>query len=547
MSAHLSNVCFEQLENRQLLSATIVNDKLVVRTGGGNDTILIYSKNNGSHIGVLENDLAFEFTSSGVNSIEVLTGAGNDYIWLHGTQVAGFPTKSLLVGGAGNDTIIGGNWSDAMWGDDLTPQLGGVSTGTPGNDSLVGGASRDSLIGNEGNDTLKGEAGDDYMTGWGGDDRFEGGPGRDFMEGNDGSDYFDAGSYNDGQDLMYGGGDTPTRRYNDYIDYSKRTRGVLINPSYTAGGGDGEVGENDHVQDFEYYFGGFGNDTLAGTDGQYEQFKGNDGNDLIYGNGGVDWIFGNKGADSLYGGQGNDFVYGNDIIVAPDTGDNMLFGEGGDDLVSGTNRNDTIHGGLGLDQTSYGDRKTRVDIYLNGFTTSGEIAIGEKDRLISMEWVGGGAGNDYIIGSDKDERLYGGPAGNDFIYGFGGRDLLSASNSGNCNLIGGDGDDIIDGYGGQDANGGGRDTLDGGRGNDLLRGYKGDDTLSGGEGNDTLEGGDGNDTLTGDAGNDTLRGQNGNDTLYANDGVKDVLVGGAGTDKYRADLVDQLSELETRI
>jgi PAS domain S-box-containing protein len=63
--------------------------------------------------------------------------------------------------------------------------------------------------------------------------------------------------------------------------HSKRTRGVMVNPGYSAGAGDGEVGENDHVQDFEYIFGGSGNDTLMGADGHEERFKGNDGHDLI--------------------------------------------------------------------------------------------------------------------------------------------------------------------------------------------------------------------------------------------------------------------------
>jgi Ca2+-binding RTX toxin-like protein len=53
--------------------------------------------------------------------------------------------------------------------------------------------------------------------------------------------------------------------------------------------------------------------------------------------------------------------------------------------------------------------------------------------------------------------------------------------------------------------------------------------------------------LTGGAGCDTLRGGNGNDSLFANDGAIDVVNGGAGTDKYRADATDLLAELETPV
>ncbi|MDD4882696.1 MAG: type I secretion C-terminal target domain-containing protein, partial [Gallionellaceae bacterium] len=59
----------------------------------------------------------------------------------------------------------------------------------------------------------------------------------------------------------------------------------------------------------------------------------------------------------------------------------------------------------------------------------------------------------------------------------------------------------------------GNDALIGSNGDDRIYGYAGDDTLSGGDGNDLLRGGAGNDTLSGGAGNDILIGSAGNDTL----------------------------------
>ena len=81
----------------------------------------------------------------------------------------------------------------------------------------------------------------------------------------------------------------------------------------------------------------------------------------------------------------------------------------------------------------------------------------------------------------------------------------------------------------------------------MVRGLGGNDKLDGGDGNDRLIGGDGNDTLTGRAGRDTLYGQNGNDTLFADDGAFDHLFGGPGRDRFRADAVDRLAELEVRL
>jgi Ca2+-binding RTX toxin-like protein len=543
MSVNSSPSTFEKLEIRQHLTATVVNDSLVVRTGAGNDTVLVYSKNNGSLITVLENGIAKDFASAGIKSIQVFTRAGNDTIWLWGSQVPGFPKITSLIGGAGHDTINGSVGFDAIWGDDIPSGVGSEKTGTPGNDVINAGEGGDWLYGGAGNDTLRGEGGDDLLSAEDGDDSLAGGPGKDTQFGDNGSDVFDAGSSNDGADLMYGGrGDTPTRRYFDYIDYSKRTKGVMISANGVAE--DGEAGERDNIGDFEYYIGGAGNDTLSGSGGEYEQFRGNDGNDLIYGVGGPDWIFAGKGSDTVFAGEGDDYVYGADDSGLGETG-NMLFGEGGNDVVFGSLGNDTIQGGLGFDSTSYADRKTRLDIFLDGTQTSGEFAIGERDRLVSVEWLTGGWGTDYIYGSGKNERISGGPGGNDYIYGFGGNDTLMGSNSGNCNILGGDGDDIVDGMYNYNNNPGGSDYLDGGRGNDLIRGFMGNDTLQGGEGNDTLEGGDGNDILVGGPGNDTLKGDRGNDTLYANDGAKDALFGGAGTDRYRADAIDLLSELET--
>ena len=536
---------FEPLEQRQHLTATIVGEKLVVRTGAGNDTVIVRSKAGGSLISVLENGVARDFASANVKAIEVFTRAGNDTIRLEGTQVAGFPKVTALIGGAGHDTILGSVGFDAIWGDDIPNGEGSEKTGAPGNDVINAGAGNDWLYGGAGNDTLKAESGEDLIHAEDGDDSLVGGPGKDTQFGDNGSDVFDAGYRDDGADYMSGGGgDTPTRRYSDYIDYSKRTKAVMISANRVAE--DGERGEGDNISDFEYYLGGAGDDTLSGAGGQYEQLRGGDGNDLIYGNGGPDWIFAGKGADTVFGGEGDDYIQSADDFGKGEPG-NLLYGEGGNDAIFGSTGNDTIQGGLGLDSTSYSDRKTRVDVYLDGVRTSGEVALLERDKLVSVEWITGGWGTDFIHGTDKAERLYGGPAGNDYIYGNGGNDLLGASGNGNCNVIGGDGDDIVDGASNYNNQPGGRDYLEGGRGNDLVRGFQGNDTLSGGEGNDTLEGGDGDDILVGNAGNDTLRGERGNDTLYGNDGAKDVLNGGAGVDRYRADAIDLLSELETRL
>ena len=96
--------------------------------------------------------------------------------------------------------------------------------------------------------------------------------------------------------------------------------------------------------------------------------------------------------------------------------------------------------------------------------------------------------------------------------------------------------------------------MEGGSGNDTLLGSNtGDDTIFGNSGNDQLEGRGRNDLLAGEDGDDLLlggdeydylAGGNGNDRLYAsgfardvhsNDGLRDLLNGGAGADFIRRD------------
>jgi Ca2+-binding RTX toxin-like protein len=89
-----------------------------------------------------------------------------------------------------------------------------------------------------------------------------------------------------------------------------------------------------------------------------------------------------------------------------------------------------------------------------------------RDRLIGIENLEAGSGNDRLIGDRAANRL-----------------------------VGNGGNDTLDG-------GGGNDTLLGGAGRDVLRGGNGNDVLDGGSGNDRLFGGAGRDTMTGGAGVD---------------------------------------------
>jgi Ca2+-binding RTX toxin-like protein len=138
----------------------------------------------------------------------------------------------------------------------------------------------------------------------------------------------------------------------------------------------------------------------------------------------------------------------------------------------------------------------------------GEELAGEavaSDQLAPVSaGLGGTAGDDTLVGTEKRDSLAGGD-GNDLIYGLGGDDWLDGG-SGDDEVYGGDGADILLGDTGDDL-------LDGGNGDDRLLGGEGADSLFGGAGADRLDGGSGDDSLDGGSGLDRLAGGAGNDVL----------------------------------
>lgn len=399
-----------------------------------------------------------------------------------------------LYGGAGNDTLIGGQGLDVLFGeagdDRLHAQLlvtdlqviaehtegseseGGQSSrgellvGGEGNDWVVGGSLSDLLFGNEGNDTLWGGAGDDVLHGdtsfvsgrldWnmartyasdgsfsvsythisfagsldpvGGNDVLHGGAGNDWLAGHGGQDQLFGGS---GNDVLIGGGDS------------------------------------------DWLVGGTGDDHLFGDSGSSTgNREGLDyGHDLLEGGQGNDVLRGDAGHDVLLGGEGNDSLYGdNSGIAGALHGTDYLDGGTGNDFLVGHGGNDTLLGGDG-DDYLVGDQQG------NALATS----FHGDDSLY------GGLGNDTLVGSGGNDHLEGGD-GNDLLTGD--DDLTYAGEgvySGNDTLLGGAGNDTLLG-------GAGNDYLMGQSGNDTVFGHSGNDTLVSGEGADYLAGGLGDDT-----------------------------------------------------
>jgi Ca2+-binding RTX toxin-like protein len=209
-----------------------------------------------------------------------------------------------------------------------------------------------------GHDLLHWEAGpkDALVTGGGGNDRIRGRFGSAALDkiarilGEAGADTFEVSGgafvHADG-----GAGSDTFRSYNaiefgPMVDYSARSANVIA--SMNGAGGDGEAGENDHIEKSCFgVIGGSGNDYLAGslasagtiTNGE-GAFYGNDGNDTIFGGVGYDAIFGGKGNDQLHSGSGPG--------SGPDIGGLILGGDGNDTLW-GTGGGESLNGDAGDD------------------------------------------------------------------------------------------------------------------------------------------------------------------------------------------------------
>jgi hypothetical protein len=117
-----------------------------------------------------------------------------------------------------------------------------------------------------------------------------------------------------------------------------------------------------------------------------------------------------------------------------------------------------------------------------------------------------------------------------------------------CTIVGSAAGDVLRGTPGHDVicGKGGNDTIYGGEGHDLIRGGYGNDRLHGQGGREYIVGGAGADVLRGGGRDDELFGGRGGDVLFARDGVPDLVHGGPGRDRARADRADGLRAVERR-
>ncbi|WP_424927509.1 calcium-binding protein [Amaricoccus tamworthensis] len=260
------------------------------------------------------------------------------------------------------------------------------------------------------------------------------------------------------------------------------------------------------------------------------------------------------------------FVLKSIFTPKPGNGDDYIYGNGGNDWLDGGYGFDHIDGGSGIDSVTYTFYSGNVNANLSTGVVSFPGNSTKTEKLVSIENLYMGSGNDTVTGSAYDNYISTG-AGNDYVYAGYGDDTIYGG-SGNDWLDGGYGYDEINGGTGTDTTsytfysgrvnanlatgvvsfptgGSGTDKLTSieniytGSNHDMVTGSTADNVISTGAGNDTIYGGDGDDSLYGGSDDDWIDGGYGFD--YIN--------GGSGTDttSYTFYSGDVDADLETGV
>ena len=263
----MSHTSFDlaSLEPRLLLSAVITvrhsPGRLLVRGTRGYDAITVgLVPGDATRVRVTLNGKADgTFLLSDVVFIEIHGGRKGDRIRIDDSSGV-IPKPIAIVGGAGNDTLMGGAGPEKL-------------RDGPGDDLVSGGAGNDTLVGEGGRDTLRGGDGNDLLT------PLASGA---VLMGDGGADVLSAATVIYQLSTVLIGGDGPD----------------------TLRGGRG----------YDLLIGGPGDDLLDGND-RSDTLLGEAGNDTLLGASGNDDLDGGSDFDQLHGGGAADIFHATDDVT----------------------------------------------------------------------------------------------------------------------------------------------------------------------------------------------------------------------------------------
>ena len=344
----------------------------------------------------------------------LLGGSGNDVI----TAFAG----DTILGNAGFNTLIEGS-ADVTVVLGTTNALGIQEFVANSGDNTISVANSDTdfvyLYGGSGNDTMSSGSGGSYLFGEGGANTLTGGGGTNvFIGGGGGSNIMNGGAgnnvyYTTGSDTIHGAGtyNTDVLLTTD-VNLSLGSSDVQLVILNSGTNSVSMAGSNQ----FDYLYGGAGNDTLAtGADGGY--LIGEGGSNALYGGGGTNvFIGGGGGSNAMNGGSGSNVYY-----IGPN------------DSVSGAGTfNTLIELDTGVTETLGGPGRTDIQEVL---ANAGNNVL-DASALGTQIYLYGGANNDTLFGGTGNDFLYGGAGTNTFGFKPGwGMDTIMDWTSGTNNQI----------------------------------------------------------------------------------------------------------------
>ncbi len=530
----------------------------VLEGGAGDNTLNGGAGNDYFAVGLVSNDV---YIAGDVDTYDmVIGGTGIDTFEFHSTN-----SKDALNGVQGienirlqADSVVDIQLSNnALVDQDATLVVGGThvvadlyfdaTADTDSNFALLGGIGNDSLVGSDQSlggtgDTLFGGIGDDTLEGLGGNDSLFGGGGvidvaethgtgqpdlqvvlgggADSLVGGAGDDYIDMGDQFDVTDHVDGGADADTLYYVDTgggtdelsvvsnvetVEFGNAVTSVTLTNAIGTGTLTFDASSLSSsskltldtsavtASDYSVTGGAAGDDII--TSDQHDSISGGYGDDTISSGAGNDYIDGGAGKDSLVGGAGDDtFVFqANDVVSG--------------EVIDGSDISiDTIEVDGTVDFT--GATISSIDwIRVN----DGKSATFSEDNVVST-WrligASGGSAEKFIVDVDSSVGSSVDLSSLTFDASWDAANKIKIDgNTGADNLVGSDNSDSIQGDAGQD-------------------------TLIGGTGNDTIDGGTDADKITGGAGDDSIDGGSGDDTIYVADGDADTVDGCSGTDRF---------------
>ena len=358
--------------------------------GGGNDRLF-----GGAGQDVIRGDAGNDTILGRAGADRLFGGAGDDFLIIDAAD-------TVVNGGAGLDrALVQGN---ADFSINLNSASIEVINSAGGNDNLNGAGMTGRLVARSGtgDDTIIGGNGSNFLYGGAGNDSITGGNGSDVLLGHQGVDYISGGGgndsiYTDGNDRFIDGGAGYDRLYvlgSNAVSLNLAAVGFEV----VSGGAGNDRLIGSTVADRQLLRGNNGDDTLFGGAAADTMFGGN-GNDSISGGAGADKLFGGAGDDTLLGGAGDDILFfdasdtqisggagldraivqgnaGVSVDVAASSLE-IVFGGGGQDILDGTNAtqglllhgkggNDVLHSGAGNDRL-FGEAGNDQFVFVDNF------------------------------------------------------------------------------------------------------------------------------------------------------------------------------------